>query len=229
MIRAFRILVVVAIVAVVASFFFPKKEKPQQTAMVELPPASAVPDNQSTSPNAKPALPESPSGSSAKRSDDGLNFTTQSLSGGKIHLSQFGPCFWRRCRSPAPAPSHWDRAKRGGCAPCRRQIPELNQLYKKYNKTRGLVVLGISCDMIDGKGLQSVEPFVEELQIDYPIALADQALVDSLGVEAIPTTLFVGPDGKVVSRIVGAGRSGEISENTMLLMDGGKNSHVADL
>ncbi len=217
MIRAFRILVVVAIVAVVASFFFPKKEKPQQTAMVELPPASAVPDNQSTSPNAKPALPESPSGSSAKRSDDGLNFTTQSLSGGKIHLSQF--------RGHPVIVDFWAT----WCAPCRRQIPELNQLYKKYNKTRGLVVLGISCDMIDGKGLQSVEPFVEELQIDYPIALADQALVDSLGVEAIPTTLFVGPDGKVVSRIVGAGRSGEISENTMLLMDGGKNSHVADL
>ena len=210
MIRAFRILVVVAIVVVVATFLFPKKENPQQTAMVEIPLASAVPGNQS-------APPEPPSASSAKHRDEGLNFTTQSLDGGKINLSQY--------RGHPVIVDFWAT----WCGPCRRQIPELNQLYKKYNKTRGLVVLGVSCDMIGGKGLQSVEPFVEELQIEYPIAIADQALVDSLGVEAIPTTLFVGPDGKIVSRIVGAGRRGEISENTMLLLDGGKNSHVADL
>ncbi len=207
MIRAFRIVLIVATVVVVASFFFPKKEKPQQSAMIEIPRAGA-------SRSEKPALPEMPS---AKRADEGLNFTTQSLSGGKINLSQY--------RGHPVIVDFWAT----WCAPCRRQIPELNKLYKKYNKTRGLVVLGVSCDMIDGKGLQSVEPFVEELQIDYPIALADRALVDSLGVEAIPTTLFVGPDGKIVSRIVGAGKTGEITESTMVLLDGGKNSHVADL
>ena len=42
--------------------------------------------------------------------------------------------------------------------------------------------------------------------------MADERLVDSMGVEAIPTTLFVGPDGKLVSRIVGAGHAGEITE-----------------
>ncbi|MDO8434791.1 MAG: TlpA disulfide reductase family protein [Candidatus Binatus sp.] len=219
MIRSFRILVVVAIVAVVAAYFFPRNEAPQPQALVEIPLAKSSPGDQSGSSldekNPPPAVPDS---ASAKHRDDGLNFTTQSLSGGKINLSQY--------RGHPVIVDFWAT----WCSPCRRQIPELNTLYKKYNKSRGLVVLGISCDMIEGRGLQSVEPFVEEFQIDYPIALADQALLDGLGVEAIPTTLFVDKDGKIVARILGAGRSGEISKNTMLLLDGGdKSGHVADL
>ena len=62
----------------------------------------------------------------------------------------------------------------------------------------------------------------KEFQINYPIALADERLVDNMGVEAIPTTLFVGPDGKLVSRIVGAGHAGEISASTKQLLDGVK-------
>ena len=126
------------------------------------------------------------------------------------------------------------------CGPCRRQIPELVALYKKYNKSRGLVIIGVSCDLIQGDGVKAVAPFVEEFRINYPIALADERLVDSMGVEAIPTTLFVGPDGKLVSRIVGAGHAGEISTSTRQLLDGIKgpaspskpddiNGHVVDI
>jgi thiol-disulfide isomerase/thioredoxin len=109
------------------------------------------------------------------------------------------------------------------CGPCRRQIPELVALYKRYNKPNGLVIIGVSCDLLQGEGLSAVAPFVEKFQINYPVALADEALVDSLGVEAIPTTLFVGPDGKIISRIVGAGRPGEITEGARLLVEGSKH------
>jgi len=126
------------------------------------------------------------------------------------------------------------------CGPCRKQIPELIALYKKYNKSRGLVVIGVSCDLIQGDGVKAVAPFVEEFQINYPIAIADERLVDSMGVEAIPTTLFIGPDGKLVSRIVGAGHAGEISASAKQLLDGVKgngapsrpdelNGHVVDI
>lgn len=126
------------------------------------------------------------------------------------------------------------------CGPCRKQIPELVALYKKYNRTRGLVIIGVSCDLIQGDGAKAVAPFVEEFQINYPIALADERLVDSMGVEAIPTTLFVGPDGKLVSRIVGAGHAGEITNSARQLLDGAKapvspskpddiNGHVVDI
>jgi thiol-disulfide isomerase/thioredoxin len=142
--------------------------------------------------------------------DEGLNFSVRGLDGQKINLSQY--------RGHPVIVDFWAT----WCGPCRRQIPELVALYKRYNKSRGLVIIGMSCDLLQGDGLRAVAPFVEEFQINYPIALADERLVDSLGVEAIPTTLFVGPDGKIISRIVGAGRPGEISEGTRLLLEGSK-------
>jgi thiol-disulfide isomerase/thioredoxin len=143
--------------------------------------------------------------------DRGLNFSARGLNGHQIDLSEY--------RGHPVIVDFWAT----WCGPCRRQIPELVALYKRYNKTRGLVIIGVSCDLLQGEGLRAVAPFVERFQINYPVALADEALVDSLGVEAIPTTLFVGPDGRIISRIVGAGRPGEISEGARLLIEGSKN------
>ncbi len=140
--------------------------------------------------------------------DEGLDFSAPGLDGNKINLSHY--------RGHPVIVDFWAT----WCGPCRRQIPELVALYQKYNQSRGLVVIGVSCDLIQGDGLRAVAPFVEEFRINYPIALADERLVDSMGVEAIPTTLFVGPDGKMVSRIVGAGRPGEISASAEMLLDG---------
>ena len=142
--------------------------------------------------------------------DRGLNFSARGLNGHKIDFSAY--------RGHPVIVDFWAT----WCGPCRRQIPELVALYRRYNKTRGLVIIGVSCDLLQGEGLRAVAPFVEKFQINYPVALADEALVDSLGVEAIPTTLFVGPDGKIISRIVGAGRPGEISEGARLLIEGSK-------
>ena len=142
--------------------------------------------------------------------DEGLDFSAPGLDGKQIDLSHY--------RGHPVIVDFWAT----WCGPCRRQIPELVALYNKYNKSRGLVIIGVSCDLIQGEGLRAVAPFVKEFRINYPIALADGRLVDNMGVEAIPTTLFLGPDGKIVSRIVGAGRPGEISASAKQLLDGVK-------
>ena len=160
--------------------------------------------------------------------DEGLEFSAPGLDGKNIALSHY--------RGHPVIVDFWAT----WCGPCRKQIPELVALYKKYNKSRGLVIIGVSCDLIQGDGLKAVAPFVEEFQINYPIALADERMVDNMGVEAIPTTLFVGPDGKLVSRIVGAGHAGEITDSARQLLDGVKapaspkmpndiNGHVVDI
>ena len=147
---------------------------------------------------------------SAPQADEGLDFRAPGLDGKQIDLSDY--------RGHPVIVDFWAT----WCGPCRRQIPELVALYKKYNKSRGLMIIGVSCDLIQGDGVRAVAPFVEEFQINYPIALADEQLVDSMGVEAIPTTLFLGPDGRLVSRIVGAGRAGEITASAKQLLDGVK-------
>jgi thiol-disulfide isomerase/thioredoxin len=176
----------------------------------------------------KPLLRLDTPQAAASPADEGLEFTAPGLDGKDIDLSHY--------RGHPVIVDFWAT----WCGPCRRQIPELVALYKKYNKSRGLVIIGVSCDLIQGDGVKAVAPFVEEFRINYPIALADERLVDSMGVEAIPTTLFVGPDGKLVSRIVGAGHAGEISTSTRQLLDGIKgpaspskpddiNGHVVDI
>jgi thiol-disulfide isomerase/thioredoxin len=104
------------------------------------------------------------------------------------------------------------------CPPCRHQIPELKKLYSKYHKSRGLVVLGIACDTVQGDGVRSVRPFVREFDISYPILLAETQVLDSFGVEALPTTLFLGPDGSIVGRVMGAGAPGELTEGVDALL-----------
>ncbi|MGA7869552.1 MAG: redoxin domain-containing protein [Candidatus Binatus sp.] len=160
----------------------------------------------------KPLLRLDTPQAAASPADEGLDFSAPGLDGKQIDLSHY--------RGHPVIVDFWAT----WCRPCRKQIPELVALYNKYNKSRGLVIIGVSCDLIQGDGVKAVAPFVEEFRINYPIALADERLTDSLGIDAIPTTLFLGPDGKIVSRIVGAGHAGEITASAKQLLDGVKGS-----
>ncbi len=145
------------------------------------------------------------------RGDRVPDFELQDLDGNPMRLSQF--------RGHPVIVDFWAT----WCPPCRKQIPELKDLYTRYHKTRGLVVIGVACDTIQGDGIREIEPFVRRFKINYPILLANQPVVDSFGVEALPTTLFIGPDGRVVQRVMGAGRPGELSESAEELMKSGKS------
>jgi peroxiredoxin len=81
------------------------------------------------------------------------------------------------------------------CAPCRKEMPDLQALYDKY-KGRGFIVLSIS-DEEAGK----VKPFVAENKISYPILLDPGRKVNGLFIiDGIPQNFVYNRECKLVAQ-----------------------------
>ncbi len=86
------------------------------------------------------------------------------------------------------------------CAPCRKEIPELNRLHGQRNAT-GVVVVGVNYDGLTGERLRSV---VEEMQIRFPVLVKDPRMRwNAEQPSVLPTTLVIGPDGQLKDVLVG--------------------------
>ena len=88
------------------------------------------------------------------------------------------------------------------CAPCRREIPLLNQLAVDRAKDNFQVV-GIAIDFRD-----KVLDYAREMQIDYPMLIGEQDALDAaaaFGVDAVglPFTIFTDTSGRVVALHMG--------------------------
>lgn len=85
------------------------------------------------------------------------------------------------------------------CPPCLVEMPVLNELYETY-RDQGVEVLGLS---LDEEGLPITKPFVERLNVTYPIVEADRKTYQAYGnVLTIPHTFVVDREGKVAKRFV---------------------------
>lgn len=82
------------------------------------------------------------------------------------------------------------------CGPCRVELPGFAEFARN---NPDVVVLGLATDTDRAK----LRKTVKDLDVDYPVLLADPATVDAYGVESLPTTVIVAPDGSV--RMVHAG------------------------
>jgi thiol-disulfide isomerase/thioredoxin len=86
------------------------------------------------------------------------------------------------------------------CAPCRKEIPELNLLHSERAST-GAVVLGVNYDALRGESLTSL---IEEMGIEFPVLVADPR--ERWGVEqpaVLPSTIIVRPNGELSQVLVG--------------------------
>ncbi len=80
------------------------------------------------------------------------------------------------------------------CPACREEIPGFVDIYNKY-RDRGFELVGISLDTDTREDLPA---FVMTNRIEYRILLGDLATTSAYGgVSALPTTFFIGKDGRI--------------------------------
>ncbi len=86
------------------------------------------------------------------------------------------------------------------CPPCRKGIPDLIDLKKRYG-SKGLEVVGIS---VDQETKPDVVPFMKDYGINYPVVYGDNSVVMNYGgIRSIPTSFIIDREGKVVANYVG--------------------------
>ena len=83
------------------------------------------------------------------------------------------------------------------CGPCRMEIPDFNELYKKYSD-KGLEILGISIS--DTK--EQLVNFLKAYTIDYPVLYGSQGdmqkvIIDYGGVYSIPMSFLIGKNNEI--------------------------------
>jgi len=88
------------------------------------------------------------------------------------------------------------------CAPCRREIPLLQQLQRDHGP-EGFQVVGIAVDFRD-----KVLAYADEMGIDYPLLIGEQEALDaaaSFGVSTVglPFTVFSDRQGRIVTTHLG--------------------------
>jgi cytochrome c biogenesis protein CcmG/thiol:disulfide interchange protein DsbE len=86
------------------------------------------------------------------------------------------------------------------CPPCRKGIPDLISLKKKYG-TKGFEIIGVSVDT-DTK--DEVVPFIKEKGMNYPVVYGNMNVYQQYGgIRAIPTSFVIDKQGKIVASYEG--------------------------
>ena len=117
------------------------------------------------------------------------SFTLRNTAGQRVSLSDY--------KGKAVLINFWAT----WCAPCKVEMPWFIDLQKQY-EAQGFTILGISED--DAKDHPAVLKFKEKIGVNYPILLGDDAVSKAYGgLEFLPTSFYIGRDGKVTEETAG--------------------------
>ncbi|MED1204920.1 thiol-disulfide oxidoreductase ResA [Heyndrickxia acidicola] len=85
------------------------------------------------------------------------------------------------------------------CDPCKREMPYMNDLYEEYHK-KGVEILAVHVK--DTRYL--VENFIKQYGLQFPVMIdKDGDVQNEYGIDPLPESLLIGPDGRVKKIIIG--------------------------
>ena len=80
------------------------------------------------------------------------------------------------------------------CPPCRAEMPHIDKLFQNTKETENLEFLMIALD----EDFEKSKKYIEDKNFTFPVVHATYGLNHSLQSQSIPTTLVVGPNGKIL-------------------------------
>lgn len=103
------------------------------------------------------------------------------------------------------------------CPPCREEIPLLLRTQKQF-ADRNVQIVGVAID-----NPEAVLAFQEQMHIDYPILMGGDdgiTLMTRYGnaAGALPYSVFIAPDGRILRRKIGAFRGRELETSLQELL-----------
>lgn len=98
------------------------------------------------------------------------------------------------------------------CPPCKKELPDLAQLYRKYKKN-GLSIVAISVD----QDPEAVQPLINKLKIPFPVYWAGAKGIEHYKLVGVPTLLVVGK-GAVLEKLPGIHRKSTLERKIRKLI-----------
>ena len=97
------------------------------------------------------------------------------------------------------------------CVPCKLEMPWFVELHKQYGP-EGFEILGVNED--EAKDRPQIAKFAKKIGVNYPILMGSDAAAKAYGgVEVLPTSFYIGRDGKIVEEAAGLISRDEIEAN----------------
>ena len=100
------------------------------------------------------------------------------------------------------------------CVPCREETPHLVELQQKYRDS-GLQIIGVSMD----DSPDPVRRFYREFHMNYPVVMGNAQTGELYGgVLGLPIAFYVGRDGKIEAKRIGAQSASAIEDEIKKLL-----------